>query len=133
MKYCLDCSPFGSHNTKDLNTETSILRICSICQNEYEGGHQKSKDKCNKCRVTYYRNKTKQQAVEYKGGCCHFCGYDKCLNALQFHHIDPNQKEFSIGSYSYNKFDYLKTELDKCLLVCANCHAEIHAGLIFVK
>jgi hypothetical protein len=132
-KFCLDCSPFGVHNTKSLNIEDNLLRICSVCQKEYQGGHQKSKNKCNSCRVTYYRNKTKQKAVEYKGGSCTFCGYDKCLNALQFHHIDPNKKEFSIGSYSFNKFDNLIDELDKCVLVCANCHAEIHAGLILIK
>ena len=73
--------------------------------------------------------KTKLKAIEYKGGKCVICGYNKSVRALQFHHVDPSQKDFGISG-STKSFEKLKPELDKCVLVCANCHAEIHDKLI---
>jgi predicted HNH restriction endonuclease len=67
--------------------------------------------------------------VEYKGGKCEICGYNKCLAALDFHHLDPSQKEKEITRWrmcNYKYHDELFTELDKCILVCANCHRELH-------
>lgn len=73
------------------------------------------------------RRKVKELLVNYKGGKCEICGYDKCLGASDFHHINPNEKEFSISSSNiYKNIDKLKEEIDKCILVCANCHREIH-------
>ena len=69
----------------------------------------------------------KQRAVKYKGGKCQICGYDKCENALVFHHLDPKQKDFAIGQKYNLGWSQLKKELDKCILLCANCHAEEHA------
>lgn len=63
--------------------------------------------------------------VQYKGGKCAKCGYDKCIEALHFHHVDPSQKEFSVCSASYS-IDRLKKEADKCILLCSNCHIEEH-------
>lgn len=75
-----------------------------------------------------WRHKTKQQAVDYKGGKCILCGYDKCLQSLDFHHLDASQKEFGIAS-AYKSLYKMMKEVDKCILVCSNCHGEIHAGL----
>lgn len=90
--------------------------------------------RCMKCRVEAVqrrRDKIKQLAVEYKGGKCAICGYSKYIGALEFHHLEPEQKDFSIGSKGYTRgIETVKRELDKCILVCANCHREIHAGLI---
>ena len=70
----------------------------------------------------------KVKAVEYKGGCCEKCGYNKYVGALEFHHLDPTQKDFAIGSKGYTRsWEKVKKELDKCILVCANCHREIHS------
>lgn len=89
--------------------------------------------KCNKCMVEYdyqKRHRIKEKLVEYKGGKCEICGYDKCINALDFHHLNPEEKEFALNTANYNKsFDLLKKEVDKCILVCANCHREIHYNL----
>lgn len=74
----------------------------------------------------------KKLLVDYKGGKCQICGYDKCIQALDFHHIDPNIKSFSISGGT-KSLDKLKQEVDKCILVCANCHREIHAGLIDIN
>ena len=77
--------------------------------------------------VKVHRHKTKEELVKYKGGKCEICGYDKCLGALDFHHLDPSQKDFTISNSNiYKNLDKLKEEVDKCILVCANCHREIH-------
>ena len=77
------------------------------------------------------REKVKQMAVEYKGGKCKCCGYNKYIGALEFHHIDPTKKTFGISCNGLTKaWGEVKKELDKCILVCSNCHREIHAGII---
>jgi 5-methylcytosine-specific restriction endonuclease McrA len=79
--------------------------------------------------VILWRKRTKKKLIEYKGGGCELCGYSKCDSALQFHHKNPDEKDFSISGRSLS-FDRLKNEVDKCMLVCSNCHAEIHEKLI---
>jgi hypothetical protein len=59
--------------------------------------------KCKSAAIQKRRDKTKQILVEYKGGKCEICGYDKCIQALEFHHIDPNQKDFGIGAKGYTR------------------------------
>lgn len=69
-------------------------------------------------------------AIEYKGGKCQICGYDKCEGALELHHLHQEKKSFGIGDKGYTRsWDKVKTELDKCILLCANCHREIGAGI----
>ena len=76
------------------------------------------------------RRKIRLMSVEYKGGKCVTCGYDKCIDALEFHHEDASLKDFSISSKGYTRsWQKVKEELDKCILVCANCHRELHAKL----
>ena len=106
-----------------------MKHICKICGNEYEYDRTKghSRDICNTCRQNYRKKLLKQRAVKYKGGKCQICGYDKCENALVFHHLDPKQKDFAIGQKYNLGWPQLKKELDKCILLCANCHAEEHA------
>lgn len=71
------------------------------------------------------RHQLKAWGVEALGGKCRICGYDR-LAGLQFHHLDPREKDFNLGSRVSGKA--WEAELKKCVLVCANCHAEIHAG-----
>jgi hypothetical protein len=76
------------------------------------------------------RRKVRLMAVEYKGGKCEICSYNKCVDALEFHHKDPALKDFSISSKGYTRsWKTVKEELDKCVLLCANCHRELHAKL----
>ena len=79
--------------------------------------------------VVQWRKRTKIKAVEYKGGKCQECGYNRCIRAMKFHHLDPAQKDFGISGVS-RAWETIKVELDKCVLVCGNCHDEIHEGLI---
>lgn len=75
--------------------------------------------------VVEWRKRVKIKLVEYKGGECSKCGYKKSLKALEFHHLDPSEKDFTISGKSWS-FERLKKEVDKCILVCSNCHIEIH-------
>lgn len=74
-----------------------------------------------------YRMAKKQKLIEYKGGKCVKCGYDKIEypRVFSFHHQNENEKDFSVAEHNYS-FDKLKIEADKCILLCANCHAEEH-------
>jgi hypothetical protein len=86
-----------------------------------------------KCKNKYYVQKRRWQckikAVEYKGEKCEYCGYDKCIDAFDFHHLEPNEKDFGIGSGNTYAWDTIKAELDKCVMLCANCHREEHYKL----
>ena len=80
-----------------------------------------------KKNVGTWRKRTKELLVEYKGGKCEFCGYNKCIEALEFHHIDETTKEFAISG-STKSLEKQKKEADKCYMLCANCHRELHSG-----
>tara|TARA_Y100000022_G_scaffold124448_2_gene107779 strand:+ start:6311 stop:6541 length:231 start_codon:yes stop_codon:yes gene_type:complete len=68
------------------------------------------------------------KCVEYKGGSCSKCGYDNYIGALEFHHLDPTQKDFTIAKVKLTTFgEKVEKELDKCVLLCSNCHREQHA------
>lgn len=82
--------------------------------------------------VIYWRQRVKIKLVEYKGGKCVICGYDKCIQSLEFHHIDPKEKDFTISGKT-KAFDKMKKEIDKCMLVCSNCHSEIHCGMVDIS
>lgn len=131
--YCLDCSPFGLRSYKGLNPSSKNSSsknpcICISCGKKYEyirsSGH--TKKKCNSCMSNSRRHKIKKKCVDYKGGECDKCGYSKCLGALQFHHLDPKEKDFTISGSHTRKWETIKKELDKCILLCANCHTEEH-------
>jgi len=81
--------------------------------------------------VKRWRENTKARLVEGMGGKCVICGYAKCKGALDFHHINPNEKEFGLGAArgSIVNWKKLVEEVKKCALLCANCHREIHEGV----
>lgn len=80
--------------------------------------------------VVKRRRKIKEMVVAYRGGKCAVCGYNKCIWALDLHHTDPRTKDFGIGAKGYTRsWEIIKKEADKCILVCANCHREIEAGV----
>lgn len=80
--------------------------------------------------VKNFRIRLKEQSVYVMGEKCQCCGYDKCITALEFHHLNPEEKDFSFGNNTNRSWQNTKEELKKCILVCANCHREIHSGLI---
>lgn len=87
---------------------------------------KKSKSKRKKTR-----KELKQKAVDYKGGGCEICDYDRCLAALTFHHRNPAEKDFGISEIiNIINWSKIKRELDKTHLLCVRCHQEVHHGLI---
>jgi hypothetical protein len=97
--------------------QKGMSTYCKVCTNKHTLDRQKS---------------IKKKALIYKGGCCEVCGYSKCESALEFHHLNPNEKDFNISSIRQlsNFTEKIKNELDKCILVCSNCHREIHSNII---
>jgi len=81
--------------------------------------------------VAKRRKVIKEKAIEYLGGKCSFCGYARSYAALDFHHIDEKSKSFGLSQRGLTRsWERTKKELDKCVLVCANCHRELHVGLL---
>ena len=68
-------------------------------------------------------------AVERGGGQCQICGYSRCKQALEFHHLKPDEKLFCIGTTG-RSWEQVATEVDKCILLCSNCHREVEYGLV---
>lgn len=130
-KYCLSCSPFKANNRQKLEKGILILegtkRICLSCLKDFVFRRHKAMtiDLCSACVSKQRRRKIKIKAVEYKGGKCQECGYDKCIGAMDFHHLDPQEKDFTISGNA-GKWENIKKELDKRILLCKNCHAEHH-------
>ncbi len=89
-------------------------------------------DRCLRCRaeaVSNWRRRAKKMLIEEAGGCCIVCGYDACPTALHFHHRDPAQKRFGIGSRGLGRsLEKVRAEAVKCVLLCSNCHAEVESG-----
>ena len=80
--------------------------------------------------VAKRRKKIKTLSIEYKGGKCQICGYDKYQGALDLHHVNPKEKDFGIADKGYtHSWEKVKAELDKCILICATCHREVEAGI----
>ena len=81
--------------------------------------------------VAKRRKAIKEKAIAFLGGKCFFCGYNRSFAALDFHHIDEKLKKFGLSQDGLTRsWERTKKELEKCILVCANCHREIHAGLL---
>lgn len=85
---------------------------------------------CSNAHTTYKQKAFKLKCIEYKGGECEFCGYSKCVDALEFHHRNPKEKDFHMAQASTRNFtESIMKELDKCSLLCSNCHKEEHHRL----
>jgi hypothetical protein len=116
------------------------IKECTKCKVEKDVNKFYFKDKlqirrtswCSDCMnasVKIAHNNRKSEFVEYKGGCCQICSYNKCNAALDFHHINPNEKELKFDKISSWAFERARPELDKCVLLCSNCHREVHNGV----
>ena len=115
------------------------MQTCSSCNKElneetaYKKTATKWQSKCRDCHNEYCIDrwkKRKLKAIEYKGGSCVKCGYDKYYGALEFHHRDPSEKDADWGKMRLWSWDKIEKELDKCDLVCSRCHQEIHGSVV---
>ena len=117
---------------------------CKICRNKAESIRQKNPIVKERRKKRYQergekyklllnvQNKLrcfekKKELIKYKGGKCERCGFRGHENCFDFHHIDPTEKDFTIKSSKGHNLEKLKKEVDKCQLLCANCHREVHA------
>ena len=111
--------------------ETVKPFLCEGCgETEPFNFTNKMKSTCKKCHSKDIGRRlieAREKAIEYKGGKCEYCGYNKYRGALEFHHKDPTQKD-PMGLRAY-KLSRLFAEVDKCLLLCSNCHREEHGRL----
>lgn len=112
---------------------------CEVCGKNLTGRQTKFCSKACKLKVHAKWTPDKQDKLNEKrlnlklelikdlGGKCSICGYDKNYAALEFHHSNPNEKEFTVSKWIYSyKNSKIKDEVEKCILVCANCHRELH-------
>lgn len=84
--------------------------------------------------VSEFRRRRKANLIKAMGGKCCLCGYNKVQDALEFHHIDPSVKKYGIAERgTCHNLDEDIEEIRKCVLVCANCHREIHANLYSIE
>lgn len=116
-KKCPYCNVVKDRKTEFYKVKGKDIKVSGLCKS------------CILESNTKRRQLVKQKCVDYLGGKCFKCGYNKCIAALEFHHLDPTEKD---KDYVNNRlmFDKLKPELDKCVLLCANCHREEHHLLI---
>lgn len=133
MPKCITCDKWFSARYK-IDGITKILtkrKRCYICKPYKERplcakcGKQHHNKSC-KPGYQYRRDLKKKALIDYKGGKCERCDYSKCKRALHFHHLDNNNKTFSISQFYFKSLDELKIEVDKCQLLCSNCHMELH-------
>lgn len=118
------------HCGEDISSTTARKYCSERCKNLYVRPDGSTRRARSIKAVSKRRRNLKQLAVDYKGGKCSVCGYDRCNSCLDFHHIDPREKDFGISSKGLTRnWDAIKQELDKCVLLCRNCHGEVHAGI----
>lgn len=118
-----------------------MKRQCSIClqllslNKFYSNGKYKGKSKykpmCKTCEMDFNRKKKFKVIQEAYGKPlqCVRCGYNKNYSALEFHHLDPKTKERGIRG-THAKLSNIKKEIEKCILLCSNCHREEHNPLM---
>ncbi len=123
-----------------MNTKICIsCKVSKPIDEYYKSGFtiykiQKYKGRCKSCYNKKYvatgRDKIKAIAISVFGAYeCSSCGYSKCDSAIHFHHLSPSQKLFQVSNmHSYSDAD-IEKEIRKCILLCANCHAELHESL----
>ena len=90
--------------------------------------------RCKRCRseqVSRHRRTIKETLVMEAGGACALCGYQRCLSALEFHHLDRSQKRLHISQNGVTlSVAEVRAEVRKCVLLCSNCHAEVESGIV---
>lgn len=142
-KYCFECSPFQAHNVKKLHKDTKRLAdhsgqlcVCKICGKEFVFRPKAAMrlDECQSCISLNSRRNKKNKLLEFWGSKCVICGYDTYAGALDFHHLNPDDKSFqlSVAEIGLVSYDRMIEESEKCILLCSNCHRELHGGLISI-
>lgn len=134
-KYCLACSPFNKHNTKNFIKSNSYH--CNICGDENKKNfYNDKKTICKNCKnkETYILSRKKREyAINKLGGKCVCCGFDKYYSSLDIHHINPNLKDDNFSNMRHWSYSKIDSEIQNCILLCKNCHAAFHHGDLEIK
>ncbi|OGG37498.1 hypothetical protein A2110_02845 [Candidatus Jorgensenbacteria bacterium GWA1_54_12] len=104
------------------------MPICKLCKRQYRDYQNKMRTRCGSCNTKIRRYRTKATAIKLLGGKCMDCGWRGNQAALQFHHLAARHKDFTFGNVANKSWDSIKSELKKCILLCANCHAIRHSS-----
>jgi len=143
-EYC----DYESENQRALNGHKRIHKlentkkiVCEKCGEEFSSNqfrkHYKTcgirKKGRSGAKVSEWRRQQKLKAIEYKGGECIICGYNKCVRNMEFHHLDPSKKDFNISHKNCRAWEKTKKELDKTVLLCSNCHGEVEDGMLLLE
>lgn len=122
-------SPVADSNLDGANMQEVVCKIHGKVKGQGNGiGKALRCSVCNIERSSKRAKNLKERVLTYKGGKCILCGYNKCPAALDLHHVYAENKEFSMKACSTASFESIKNEIDKCVLLCANCHRELHYG-----
>ncbi|KKS77077.1 MAG: hypothetical protein UV64_C0004G0008 [Parcubacteria group bacterium GW2011_GWC1_43_11b] len=107
--------------------------LCRLCNKEFKYYHKKGRARCGVCNTKIRRYRAKAAAVKFLGGKCQYCGWKGDQAAFEFHHLKPQEKDFIIGNVANKKWEFIKKELQKCILLCSNCHATVHSTKVSKK
>jgi hypothetical protein len=102
------------------------MTICKLCKKEFKDYQRRGRTRCGSCNTKIRRFRTKAAAIELLGGKCVHCGWQGNQAALQFHHLTG--KDFTIGNVANKSWVSIKKEIQKCILLCANCHMIEHSS-----
>jgi|SRR3989339_2055676 len=103
------------------------MRICKLCNKKFKDYQDRCIARCGSCNTKIRRFRAKAAAIKYLGGKCQKCTWRGNQAAMQFHHKDQNEKDFIIGNVANKSWDSIKKEMQKCILLCANCHMVEHS------
>ena len=129
---CKCCKIIKPHTDfhKDSTNPLGFGYRCKECGKKYQISYAKK----NRKKLTEYyrikRRRVKDTLVKENGGKCCICGYNRCFGALGFHHTEPSKKDFCVGRQT--GIHKARKEAKKCVLVCSNCHFEIHSGIVII-
>jgi hypothetical protein len=117
----------ANKSPKPINIKDNIYQ-CNRCQKEYIYSRASGKAKiyCASCCITVRRQNIKKKILQQRGENCEICEYSICPRTLSFHHKNPKEKDFTVSANMEKSFDKIKHETDKCMILCANCHMELH-------
>ncbi len=118
MKEMHECPRHGlviHHRIVEKRAKDGYRWRCKVCMAEY---------------VVRRKRKVKAILIAEAGGCCRICGYDRCVRALHFHHVDPTTKMRRMDMGLTKSLDNFRKEAAKCVLLCSNCHMEVEENLI---
>jgi hypothetical protein len=113
-QFCTSCGIHITEETGYIRKEKTRLKLTSQCKI------------CISNKTKLKRENNKKQAIKYKGGCCNKCGYSKNTASLEFHHLNSIEKEIHPSKLMIKNWEVIKNEIDKCILLCSNCHREEH-------